>query len=81
MVSEARKFMPDVRGAVITIHTNRAWEVKYPTGVRPFSHTARFDAEDPESSFRALKACLVWAWRAHKRNGGGDPHFDLGVVL
>ena len=81
MLKEARAFMPKVMGARLAMHTNQAWEAKYPTGVSPFSNSKSFTPGDVASSFASLQAVLQWAWSEHFKKTGERPHFDLGLKL
>lgn len=81
VLAEARKYMPVAVGAILSMHTNRAWEAKYPVKVAPFSHSRKFTPADAESSFAALKEVLRWAWKHHHTATGEKPPFDLGLEL
>ena len=64
-VAEAKKMLPKVSYCSIAIHTDSAWEVKYPKQEPPKSHSRSFTPGESKSSFDALKHCLRWVWSVH----------------
>lgn len=74
---EARSFLPTSPGCTASIHTGRAWQVKYPGRVSrgPKSHMVTWG---PGMSHRqALLACLAWVWAMHSEATGEEPPWDL----
>ena len=71
--------LPQAKGCMISIHTNRAWQVKYSMKKDPpRSHLATWDVSDPEGPQKCAVECIRWAWAAHKElNPDVDCPWDL----
>lgn len=69
---EARSFLPQGCKAWIGVHSNHAWQVKYPNKVSaPKSHTCSWDDDIPgRSHFQCLLLCLRWVWTVHEEHTG-----------
>ena len=77
LLEEARLFLPQRTGCVLSIHSNSAWLVKYPRDSPPRSHSRSFAPGDAKSNFESLKACILWAWDCHKEATGQSCPFEL----
>lgn len=78
---QAKQFLPTAVGCVIAIHKNSSWMIKYPREEYPKSHTVAFTPGDIESSSEALRECLRWAWRCHRKACGQECPYNLGEAL
>ena len=76
---EARRMLPDGKGVWIGLHTDHAWQAKYPAKKDPpRSHTNTWDVHDAEvSHFRCLVRCLRWVWAAHQETTGQACPWDF----
>lgn len=79
--AQAKMYLPDVRGCVISVHKNSAWMIKYPTVSLPRSRSQAFAPGDESSNSEALRLALVWAWRAHKEKTGLPCPWNLGEPI
>lgn len=71
-VVEARAFLPVGVRAWIGVHSNHAWQAKYPDKNEfPRSHTSSWDESVPcRTNFHCLLSCLRSVWDVHERQTG-----------
>ena len=71
--------LPEAKGCTVSIHTGKAWQVKYSLKKDPpRSHLATWDASDPDGPQKCAVECIRWAWGAHTElNPDVDCPWDL----
>ena len=74
---EARAFIPQAKGCMLGINSDKAWQIKYlyKLGPPPKSHTVTWNDAIP--CHEALAACLKWAWECHKEKTSEECPWDL----
>ena len=82
-LEEARTFLPNVPGCILSIHSGRAWQVKYmrAKGPGPKSHMCTWMGRAALSYNQALKDTLEWAWEKHLETcPGASCPWDFGTI-
>jgi len=82
-LEEARRFLPHVPGCILSIHSGRAWQVKYmkAKGPGPKSHMCTWLGRAALSYNQALKDTLEWAWEKHlEAHPGESCPWDFGTI-